>query len=511
MSPSLHIRDGLVLLEDAQRPQPADLVISGGRIADILPPGSAVDAAEHVDARERLIIPGLVNAHTHGQFTLSRGLNESWTLEHLLNAFPHAGGGRSRAEFHRVATLLSAADSIRNGCTSLYDLFSEFPVPTSEGVGAVVGAYAEAGLRATVAPMMADRSFYSAIPGLLEALPAELAAEADRVRFAPHHLSIERCRALFENWPASRDSVRPALAPTIPHHCSDDFLRACRDLAREFDVGVQMHVAESRMQAVVAPTVHGATAVAHLDRLGLLGPHFTAAHGVWLGDEDIRRLGDRGASIAHNAGSNLRLGSGIAPARRFLDAGVNLAIGTDSAITGDSLGMFEATRLAALVSRMPERDPERWLSAAEAFRAATVGGAAALGFGSEFGVIARGKAADLVLLDLAHGPLVPLRNAVNQMVYAESGAGVRSVFVNGRRIYEDGEFLCFDYPSVVEQARAMAEEIDMATRSAAAFVSRLEPFVAAFCAGLAARKPPVHCSLCRPAMPSDPQSASDLA
>lgn len=491
----IHIKNAIVLIGEDHRPERADLLLKGEWITDIIPTGSEVSDARTIDGKDRLVMPGLVNAHTHGQFTLSRGLNERWTLEQLLNAFPHIGGGRGRIEFHRIAALLSAADCLRGGCTAVYDLFSEFPAPTVEGVSTVASAYAEAGMRAVIAPMMADRSFYEAIPGLQEALPKELAEEVERIRFAPHQFSIERSRELMNAWPVPRDRVKPALAPTIPHHCTDEFLVACRDLARDFDIGIQMHVAESRMQAVVAPSVHGRTAVNHLECLGLLGPKFTAAHGVWLDGDDIKRLGAHGASIAHNPSSNLRLGSGIAPARRFLDAGVNLAIGTDSAITGDSLGMLEATRMAALVSRMPERDTIRWLTSAEAFQAATIGGANALGFGKEIGVLAPGKAADLVLIDLSYGPFVPLRQPVNQLVYAESGASVRQVFVGGQLVYEDGTFHCFDYPAVVAEARRMAAEIDATTHHAAGFVSLLEPFVASFCGALAEKPQPVQRTL----------------
>lgn len=492
----LHIANGLVLPAAGRAPVPLDVVVAEGRIAGLPAHGERVAGAEAIDAAGRLVMPGLVNAHTHGQFTLSRGIADRWNLEHLLNAFPWAAGGRTRAAFHEIATLLSAADAIRTGCTTLYDLFSEFPAPTVDGVSAVARAYERAGVRAVVAPMMAERTIYGAIPGLLDALPADLRGEAEAIRFAPWEEAIDRCRRLLADWPTSHERVRPALAPTIPHHCSDAFMVACRDLAREFDVGIQMHVAESPVQAVAAPRVHGASAVVHLDRLGLLGPSFTAAHAVWLDDDDMARLADRGASVAHNPGSNLRLGSGVAPVRRFLDAGVNVAIGTDSAISGDSLSMFESTRLAALVSRLPEADTSRWLSAVEALHAATEGGARALGLSGEIGAIEIGRRADLVLLDLDHGPLVPLRDAPAQLVYAENGSAVRTVIVNGEVIYRDRSFVGFDYPAVVETARRLAEEIDDATADRKRLALGLAPYVQSFCAGLAAEPLRVRRTLC---------------
>lgn len=485
MKTRVHVTNGLVLSPDQASAEPVDLILEAGRISDIVARDTAVgDVADVVDASDRLIIPGLVNAHTHSQLTLSKGVNDRWNLELLLNAFPWLGGKRN-PEIHYVSALLGAAELIRKGCTTAFDLFSEFPAPTTAGLEAVARAYADLGMRAVVAPMMADRSFYQAIPALLEAFPVAMREEVEAIRFAPHQESIARCRAILDAWPADRDRVRPALAPTIPHHCSDEFLIACRDLAREYDIAMQMHVAESRLQAVVAPMVHDGTAVAHLERLGLLGPRFTAAHAVWISDDDARRLADHGCSVAHNPGSNMRLGSGLAPIRRYLDAGVNVAIGTDGAITSDSLNMIEAIRLATFASRMHDLDVERWLSAGEALRAGTLAGARALGFEGQIGTIAKGYRADLVFLDLSAGPFVPLNHAPNQLVYGEDGSAIKTVMVDGRVLYHEGQFVTIDYPSLVGRARTMAAELAVETSDLRSMVERFEPIVQQYCAGLA--------------------------
>jgi 5-methylthioadenosine/S-adenosylhomocysteine deaminase len=245
-----HITGGVIILPDAPLGRLSDLVIENGWITDIVAPSTSISDANLIDASDRLIIPGLVNAHTHGQTSLSKGANERWNLELLLNAFPWLGGRRN-PEIHYITALLGAAELVRKGCTSAYDLFAEFPAPTPEGVKAVAQAYSDIGMRAVVAPMMADRSFYQSIPGLREAMPEPLRAEVDRIRFAPHHKSIARCRAILSDWGFDQASVKPALAPTIPHHCSDEFLIACRDLANDFAIGIQMHIAESPLQSVV--------------------------------------------------------------------------------------------------------------------------------------------------------------------------------------------------------------------------------------------------------------------
>jgi 5-methylthioadenosine/S-adenosylhomocysteine deaminase len=416
-------------------------------------------------------------------------LNENWNLELLLNAFPWLGGRRN-PEIHYVSALLSAAELVRKGCTAAYDLFSEFPAPTYEGVEAVARAYNDIGMRAVITPMMADRSFYQSIPGLLDAMPELVRKEADSIRFASHQESVARCRNILQNWAFDRTSIKPALAPTIPHHCTDEFLIACRDLAKDFDIGIQMHVAESRMQSVVAPRVHHSTAVSHLAKLGLLSPKFTAAHGVWLNDGDIGLLAEHGCSVSHNPTSNLRLGSGVARVRRMLTSGVNVAIGTDAAATSDTLNLFEAIRLAALVSRLSEQKNEFWLSSREALHAGTVGGASALGFGSDIGVIKVGAMADLVFLDLNAAPLVPLGNATNQIVYGEDGSAIRGVMVAGKMLYEDGKHLTIDYLGLVRRARSLAAELIGKTAGLKTMIERFQPIVGQYCSGLVAGAAP---------------------
>jgi 5-methylthioadenosine/S-adenosylhomocysteine deaminase len=223
--------------------------------------------------------------------------------------------------------------------------------------------------------------------------------------------------------------------------------------------------------------------------LGLLSPRFTAAHGVWLTDDDMSLLGAHGCSVAHNPTSNLRLGSGIARVRRMLASGVNVAIGTDAAITSDTVNPFEAVRLAALLSRLPARDNELWLTAQETLHAATVGGAQALGFGNEIGAIIRGAKADLVFLDLSFGPLVPLQNATNQIVYAEDGTAIKTVMVDGRILYQNGQFLTIDYPDLVTRARTMAADLIGATAELKSKAELFEPVVRNYCAGLVAGLP----------------------
>jgi guanine deaminase len=487
------LRGGLLL--DAGRPhsERADIIIDGDTIQDVLPAGQAVSASmETIDAAGKLLIPGLVNAHTHAQTHLAKGTGDRWNLEHLLHSYPWSSGPR-KAEHHYLSAVIGAAEMIRKGCTMAYDMFAEFPQPTAEGVAAVAQAYRDAGMRAAIAPMMADKTFYQAIPGLLDALPpGPLRDAAERVRMSPYAVSVEACKQLLAKWPQDRTWVRPALAPTIPHHCSDEFLTACRDLAREHDIGMQMHVAESKVQAVVGLRKYGTTLTGHLEKLGLLGPRFTAAHGVWLDDEDMKRLGGRGASVAHNPGSNMKLGSGLAATRKMLSAGVNVAIGTDGTASSDNSNMFEAMRLALFVSRVQGFDVTTWLSSQEMLRAATESGARALGFDGKFGRLEKGYLADIAFLDLHALQFIPLNNPLNQLVHAEDGTAVDSVMIGGEMVLQNRKFTKLDIAAIAAKAEATVAMLREATTASRPIGDALEPIITQFCLGLSSQTYHVH-------------------
>jgi 5-methylthioadenosine/S-adenosylhomocysteine deaminase len=474
------IQNALVLTPSGEG-KPLDVVIQGGTIADLAPRGTVRgEGMDCVDATGRALMPALVNGHNHAQTGLAKGRFDRHNLETYLNAQPGVSGKRTLEDKH-LSALIGAAELVRKGCTAGYDMFAEFPLPSVEGVEAVARAYSDAGMRAVIAPMMADKSFYEAIPGLAEALPEPLRSQALKARYAPYKESLSVVSQIKKHWKG--DGNKLALGPTIPHHCSDEFLVACRDLAKELGVGMQMHVAESKLQSIVGPKKYGATLVSHLSSLKLLNEKFCVAHGVWLTDDDRKRLADAGCSISHNPGSNLKLGSGIADMRAMLDAGINVAVGTDGAASSDNMNAFEAMRLAAYVSRVKGHPPEKWVSAREALYAATEGGARALGF-DKLGRIEKGWKADLVLLDLSALHYIPLNDLLSQIVFAEDGTGVESVMSDGRWLVRDRKLLTVDVEALRRKAEAAVERLNAANAEAKALGDKLHPFVGHYCAGL---------------------------
>ena len=482
------VRGGKLLDIAKRKAVPVDILIKGDTIAEIGRPGLAAPAgAVEVDARHRLMHPGLINAHTHSPGNLAKGLHDRWSLELLLTGAKWAHIDYSLEDKYLTAQI-GAAEMVMKGCTSAYDLAGEFPLPSVEGLSAMAQAYEDVGMRCMLAPMVVDISFFEAIPGLMGRLPPGLRKEVEDFKMAPWKATTNQMRKALQKW--RFEKVRLALAPTIPHHCSDDFLIACRDLAREFDVPIQSHVAESKVQVVAGYQIYGTSLAAHMDKMGLVNDRFTVAHGVWLDDDDMKRLGDRGASVAHNPGSNMRLGSGIANVRGMLDAKVNVGIGTDGASCSDNQNMYEATRLASLVSKVQGPDWQRWLGTDEALTAATQGSARALGMDKEIGRIAPGYKADIVFIDLHHINWIPTNDPVNAMVHIEDGTGVHSVMIGGRMIVENRKLLTVDLPKLAAQAAASQARRAPLVGPAKKLYQQLEKVVGTFCPGLA--KEPLH-------------------
>jgi 5-methylthioadenosine/S-adenosylhomocysteine deaminase len=487
------IRGGQVVDPRARTLTAADIIVEADRIREIVPPGSdgPRDAAV-IDAHDRALMPGLINGHVHGHGTLAKGMVEDrWPLELFLNALPGLTGNRSLADKY-LNGLVAAVEMIRKGCTACFDLFFEFPQPSREGIEAFGRAYQDAGIRAVIAPMVADKTLYQAYPGLIEAMPEPWREEVRKIKLAPYTASADAAAETFRTWPFDRSRIRPAIAPTIPLHCSDEFLVRCRDLARDYALPLQTHLAESKAQAVLGLRRYGKTLTAHLDDLGLLGPHLSAAHAIWLDADDLARLADHGASVIHAPGSNMRFGSGLARLRPMLERKINVGIATDAANSSDQLNMFESTRLAAFVSRVQTNDYRQWLGADEVLRMATEGSAQALGFGDLIGRIAPGFMADIVFLDLGHINYVPRHDIVTQIVFTENGAAVDSVMIGGRLVLDRGRLLTIDEAKLRKDVEAAAERLAAINAPMRTFTKGLNDIVGRFCLGLAREPYHVH-------------------
>ncbi|MEW5422907.1 amidohydrolase family protein [Amorphus sp. 3PC139-8] len=485
----LLLRDGLVVDPESGTAERRDLLLSDGKIASVGAPGTfSAPQAEVIDAARRLVLPAFVNSHTHGHASLMKGAADRWTLEASLTNGPWLGGARDPETIY-LSTLLTAVDLLSKGCTACYDLVYQFPSPTPEGFAAVAQAYTDAGIKAVLAPMVADRSLYQAIPGLMEALPSELRAEVSGAA-----LDGDAVIAAVRDVVSGKDSlpvgISFAVAPTIPHHCSERFLMACVAIAEDNGLPLHMHVAESRLQVVAAYELYGSSPVAYLERLGVLRPGFTAAHGVWLDEADLDQLAAHGCAIAHIPASNLRLGSGFARLRPMLERGITVGLATDGSNSSDALSMPMAVRLASYGARLFAGSRDDWPSAAEVLRLATAGGADLMGIAGAR--IRPGAPADLVLFDLDHVDFLPLTDPVNQLVTAADSASIRMVIADGRIAVSDGRVLTVDTSDLADRLDAAIGRLGPALASAKALAARLEPHVVAFAEGKASVPLPIE-------------------
>ncbi|WP_298701922.1 amidohydrolase family protein [uncultured Variovorax sp.] len=432
----------------------------------------------------RIGVANLLQEVMHAHSPLTKGMADRWSLEVLLASGMRIYAGVSDKDRYTNA-LVGTAELALKGCTTVYDMCLEVPVPSEEGIGAVATAYADTGLRAVIAPMISDRTFFQATAGLLDALPGDARAELKKAGVRAEQ-PLDAMRRIIEGWKWSYDSIRPGLAPTIPLHCSEELLTGCRNLQSQYGVTLQSHLQESKVQLLSAVQSLGKTQTAHLQNFGLLGPSFVAAHGVWLNDDDMRRLGEAGSSVSHNPGSNTILGSGLADARKMIESGINLSIGTDGSNCSDNLNMYEAMRAALRVSHVRSPDIDRWLSAKEVFHAATVGGAKACGM-EHIGRIAPGYRADIVFLDLSHPNWIPTNNVLVQLVQSEDGNAVDSVMVGGDWVVYKRALATVNLEALRSEASSALGRLMEAGEKQTALFEKLMPVVRCFCPAMAAQ------------------------
>ena len=444
------------LIEGDGWSEPVDLAIEAGRIAAIeRHGGSHHPSASILDGRGMYAIPGLVNGHTHAHNGLVRATGDDRWLElHILRMAETTPFWT--ADEYYAAAALGALEMVRTGTTVAIDMVTAGGRDWRAKIEAVMAAYRDVGISATVAPTLADIPFAETLGPMRDELPEPTrAALATIARTTPLEEQIGRitdlAASLAEKGTAAVDGVHLGIGPLNPVQCSDTLLNECADVVSRHRIAVQTHLLESKLQALAGLEPSGATAVARLQKAGLLGPETSLVHCVWLSDADAAAIARSGAVVVHCPASNMKLGSGIAPVRRYIDHGVTIQLGTDGAGSGDNQNMFQSMWLSALLNHVLTPDPNRWLTSEQVFRFGT---ASSLSNSRRSGAIEVGGSADLALLDPASTFLTPRVNPVRSLVYSEVGFSVRSVVAGGRLVLEDGESPRVDVRPLVEAVDA---------------------------------------------------------
>ena len=431
---SLLITNGTVVTVDG-----TGRVIRNGAVAvdgtDIIAVGAA-DAVRQqfrstttIDAAGQIVMPGLINTHTHAAMALFRGLADDLALMEWLTKYIFPAEAKMVSpEFVAAGTRLAAIEMIQSGTTTFADMYY-FEDEVAKATKA-------AGLRGVLGQTVIQ------FPVADAKTPADALARAERFITA------------YKGDPL----ITPAVAPHALYTLDGPTLGAARDLSRRYGVPTLIHVAETRDEVQAAQERAQRSPVAYLDSLGFLGPGVLAAHGIWVSDADIALLKSRGVGVSHNPESNMKLASGTAPVPAYLKADVALGLGTDGAASNNDLDMFEAMRMASLLHKLQANDP-RAVSAATALRMATMGGARALGMERQIGSIEPGKRADLVLVSTASARFTPMYDPVSHLVYVARGDDVQTTIVNGKVLMRNRKLLTIDEAAVLREARGWAVKV----------------------------------------------------
>jgi 5-methylthioadenosine/S-adenosylhomocysteine deaminase len=390
------------------------VVLRDGLIEALLPRALAearFPGAQRVDLSRHALIPGLVNAHTHAAMALMRGFADDLPLGRWLEERIWPAETRHVSpQLVKDGTLLACAEMLRGGVTCFNDMYY-FPEAALE-------AALQTGMRASLGIIVID-------------LPSPYASDPDDY--------LAKGLALRDRW-REHPLLSFCLAPHAPYSVSDATLRKVATMAGEVYAPVHIHLHETADEIERSIAEHGVRPLARLRRLGLLGPGLIAVHAVHLEEDEIALLGRHGASVVHCPSSNLKLASGFAPVARLAAAGVNVALGTDGAASNNRLDLFEEMRVAALLAKAVARDTAA-MPAHAALRAATLGGAQALGLDKRIGSLVPGKAADVVALRLSGAELEPCYDPVSHLVYAAGRQHVSDVWVAGCPLVREGELI----------------------------------------------------------------------
>ncbi len=482
MTGALVIRDAHVLtLDDEDREWPrADVVVDDGRIAAVGPQAGESwrgPVGRTIDGRGLLAMPGLVNAHFHSPGNLQKGTLDGLPLElFMLYEVPPLAAGADADRLVYVRTQLAAVEMLRRGITTVHDDAFHVPVATEASVDGIMQAYADVGIRATVAIDQPNVVEYEKYPFLRDLLPAAARAEMDA---APRQSAGELLALyahLIGRWHgAAGGRLAAAVSCSAPQRVTPQYFAGLSALSKRHDLPFNVHVLETKLQRVLGEEKYGRSLVRYVHDLGLLDERMLVIHAIWVDDADIALLADSGCTVAHNPVCNLRLGSGVMPFYALRAAGVPICLGSDEATVDDSTNMWFVAKTAALLHTVASAEYREWPTAPEMLRALTRGGARAVRREATLGRLAPGCDADVALLDLDTLSFTPLNDLRRQLVFCEDGSSLRYAIVAGQVVYAEGRVLTVDERQLRAEARELMAAHAPALARAARDADRLAP------------------------------------
>lgn len=430
------IQNGLVLLADGSgwKTEKKDVLISGSRIESV-GPGLRPEDCRIIDATGMLVMPGLINAHTHAYMTMHRNYADDLAFFDWLDKVQRVEDDMTEEDIY-WGTMLAIIEMIRSGTTCFVDMTIKSAQEMKGPRSAAAGAVAETGIRAVISRGLAGT------------------ADSDE--------SLMKFGQAVHEMDLFRDESRLQFlhGPHAVFTCMADYLQKLTQSCKDRGIGQTIHLSESQGEMEVVAREHGTTPIQYADSQGVFEVPCIVAHAVYATDEDIRIMAEKNVSVALNPKSNMKLGNGFAPAQKFLDAGINVCLGTDGCGSNNSLNMFQEMNAAALVYKGATREAQ-CVSAEDVLKMATVNGAKAIGREGELGEIREGALADLILVSLNEPQFIPANNIVSGLVYSSRGSEVDTVIVDGRVLMENGKLTTIDENRVYDEIRKIAARLQM--------------------------------------------------
>ena len=423
------IKNAFILNPNNFEEKRQSLLIKNDLIAEISDEIDETNVDKIIDASGKILLPGLVNTHTHLSMTLFRGLADDLSLDSWLNDHIWPMEANLNGDYCYIGALLGAVELIKSGTTTFSDMYFYMED--------VARAVEDAGIRAVLSYGMIDF-------GDAEKREAE----------------IEENLQLFKSCNGMADGrIKVFFGPHSPYTASEDLLIKVRELADEYNMGIHIHVSETEKEINDSFDERGLRPFEYLEKIGFLGPDVVAAHCVWLSDEEIEIIKKHNVKVSHNPCSNMKLASGIAPVSKLIENDICVSIGTDGASSNNNLDLIEELKTASLLQKVSTLDP-KVLTSDEAITMATIKGAEALGLENEIGSIEVGKKADIILIDINSANMVPDSSSLSSnVIYSANGSNVDTTICNGKILMENKKLTVLDEQEIYDKARKAIKEL----------------------------------------------------
>jgi len=460
--------------------QSGDILIEGSKIVKIGVNISAPtsDDIRIIDAKDKLVMPGLVNGHVHSPGNFMRGELDSLPLEifmlyevpPLLNTLP---------DYHTnyIRTMLGNIEMLKLGITSVHDDAYYVPLPTEEAINGLMQSYVDSGLRCVVTIDQPNIVEYEKYPYLADLLPSHIKKSMEEAPLSSTQELVSIYKDFISKWNKTYDErIKVGVSISSPQRVKEDYFGALSDLSKKYDLPFDIHILETKLQRVLGEMKYSKSLVRYVDELGFLDERLLVIHAIWVDDFDIELLASAGCSVAHNPVCNLRLGSGVMNFRKIKDAGINICLGSDEACSDDSHNMWIVAKVAGLIHNITDPEYRHWPNSREILWSLIRGGAQAMRNGGKVGVLAPNYEADLIILDLNTLNFTPLNDIYKNLVYCETGSSVIMTIVAGKIVMENGKILTVDEEAIKREAREIMVDYKKIIDATKKNARKLEPY-----------------------------------